>query len=318
MSPTKIRIFAFLAYGLVLYGVSFLLVPGMSGGSFWTSLFVVPLCLGMFAQAVFDPGLKFRFRDIVKYSAALLGVLVLGLMIFGIEALMCVAMALPFIVPALLLGIYLARFLLQKLSERTGSTTLKASLILLPLLALPLDQQFSFPQASQTIRSEVIVDAPADVVWAQTLVIPEIQPDERVWTFSHNVLATPRPESATLNGNLRDLRWTKGVRFQEIITGQIENERLSWRFNFHDEASLASFDPHVSPNSEMLRVSDGFYELTQLSDGRTRLVLETHYQTRSPVNGYLRLWGKLFLNDFHNAVLGVIQMRAERQTHGRS
>ncbi len=162
------------------------------------------------------------------------------------------------------------------------------------------------------------MDAPADVVWAQTLVIPEIQPDERVWTFSHNVLATPRPESATLNGNLRDLRWTKGVRFQEIITGQIENERLSWRFNFHDEASLASFDPHVSPNSEMLRVSDGFYELTQLSDGRTRLVLETHYQTRSPVNGYLRLWGKLFLNDFHNAVLGVIQMRAERQTHGRS
>jgi len=150
-------------------------------------------------------------------------------------------------------------------------------------------------------------------VWAHSLVIPTIQPEERIWTFAHNILGTPRPLSASLEGNVRSLAWTKGVRFQEIILTRVENEKIEWRFNFNDPASLASFDPHVSPSSEMLRMTNGSYTLEPIAGGKTRLVLTSHYQTRSPFNPYLRMWGQVFLGDFHNAVLAVIKTRSEAQ-----
>lgn len=310
LTATIIRVLAFLAYGLMIYYISFLWMRGEAVVAFWSSLVVVPFCLGTLAQMSMDWQVKSPYWHVAWPTVVWMAVLILILIASGFEALICVIMAFPILAPAALFGILAARLLLR-IGRHKTDITLRASLFFLPLLALPLDRALVFPEAEQTLRSEIVIDATPDEIWAQTLVIPTIQPDERIWTISHNILGTPMPISADLDGDVRSLAWTKGVRFQEIITERILNERLAWRFNFNDLASLASFDPHVSPASEMLRVSDGFYELSELSDGQTLLVLETHYQTRTPLNGYLRLWGLLFLNDFHSSVLAVIKTRAE-------
>ena len=109
-----------------------------------------------------------------------------------------------------------------------NKTTMNAALFLLPLLALPAERFVIYPQSAGVVTSEIIIDAPADVVWGHTVVIPTIQEHERIWTLSHMLLGAPQPVSAEVEGSLRQLKWTKGVRFQEIITERVDGERLAW------------------------------------------------------------------------------------------
>ena len=305
----SLRIAAFLAYGTLLFVVAFLFMVDLVEAGFFVSLFVVPFCLGMFAQVVFDPGLRRGFWWVAGMCAGLSLLLLTVFLLIRVEALICIAVSLPILLPLEAAGIWLARRSLRNRAADTG--TLRVSLVVLPLLVLPLDMSLTYPMRQAVIRSQVVIDAPPQTVWRHTVEIPPIQPQERVFTFSHMILRTPRPISAVLLDGVRDLRWTRGVRFREVITDRVENARLAWRFDFFDPASLAAFDRHVSPNSTWLQVERGFYALEPTADGRTRLTLETHYGLATPYNAYLLWWGRLFLGDFHKAVLAVIKTRAE-------
>ncbi len=230
------------------------------------------------------------------------------MVLIGFETAICLIIGAPIVVPLLLIGIFGSR---QFLTRKGNDVSLKTSALVLPVLALVAEPYIAYPERWEVVRSEITLEAPIAEVWAHTVAIPEIQPSERVWTFSHMVLGAPQPMSAEVEGDLRDLRWTKGVRFQELITERVENQRLAWRFSFNNPESLQAFDPHISPESDMLWVATGFYALSTLPDGRTHLVLETRYRLRSPFNGYLSLWGDLFLNDFQSSVLAVIKTRVE-------
>ncbi len=305
----SIRIVGVLGYGLVLYVLGFLLQAEYFEQGFFVSLVLTPLCLGAMAQTAFDPARVKNHWLIMAYALGLTAAMLTILWIMGVETLICIVMSLPILIPLEMIGVVLARSYLGQIKS-----VMNAALFLLPLLALPVERYVNYPQNPSVVTSQIIIDAPLDAVWGHTVVIPTIQDHERIWTLSHMLLAAPQPVSATLEGDTRHLRWTKGVRFQEIITERIEHQRLAWNFSFHDPESLASFDPHVSPNSEMLRVSHGFYQLGVTDDGRTRVTLQTHYTVGSPFNPYLRLWGSLFLTDFHNSVLAVIRSRSEGTT----
>lgn len=308
MKHRKTRIIGLLIYGFLIYGLGFMLQPIYLEQGYFVSLLISPFCIGAMAQTVFDPSVKNKWY-ISWMQAILLTVFVaftLGFM--GVETAVCLIIGAPLVFPLLLIGIFGARHFL---GTKNGETTLKASAVLLPLLALVAEPYIAYPERWEVVRSEITLDAPIAEVWAQTVEISEIQPEERIWTFSHMVLGAPQPISAEVDGNLRDLLWTKGVRFQEAITERVENQRLAWRFSFNNPESLQAFDPHISPASDMLWVATGFYELSALPDGRTHLVLETHYRLRSPFNSYFSLWGELFLNDFQSSVLAVIEARVE-------
>ena len=304
----KTRIIGLLVYGFLIYGLGFVLQPIFLEQGYLISFLISPFCIGAMAQTVFDPGVKTEWYLIWLLAIFLTIFVSFSLVLIGFENAICLIIGAPLVVPLLLIGIFGSR---QFLARKGSDVSLKASAFVLPLLALLAEPYIAYPERWETVRSEIILDADIADIWAQTVEIPEIQPDERIWTFSHMVLGAPQPLSAEVEGDLRDLRWTKGVRFQEVITERVENARLAWRFSFNDPKSLAAFDPHVSPESDMLWVATGFYELSPLPDGRTHLVLETRYRLRSPFNGYLSLWGDVFLNDFQSSVLAVIKARVE-------
>ncbi len=304
--PRTIQIIGFLGYGLILYVLGFFFQTEYFNQGFFVSLVLPPLCLGAMAQTVFDPAREQNHWRILLYALGLTALMLAILWLLKVETLICIVMLLPIIIPLEMVGVVLARSYLGQ-----NKTTMNAALFLLPLLALPAERFVTYPQSASVVTSEIIIDAPADVVWGHTVVIPTIQEHERIWTLSHMLLGAPQPVSAEVDGNQRQLKWTKGVRFQETITERVQNVRLAWDFSFNDPESLASFDPHVSPNSETLRVANGFYQLSATEDGRTLVQLETHYTVRSPFNSYLNWWGHLFLNDFQNSVLAVIKSRSE-------
>jgi hypothetical protein len=92
-------------------------------------------------------------------------------------------------------------------------------------------------------------------------------------------LVTPLPIDAMLDGRVRKLRWSSGMRFEEHLTQIEPNQSIAWNFVFNPPQTLTAFD--------------------------------LQYSVTTLLNGYLALWGEMFLQYFHHAVLSVIKVRSE-------
>jgi len=262
---------------------------------------------------IFDPKAQISTGKIALYALLPPGLLCIVLVVNKVETLICVAILAPIFAFLSTAGLWMLRKSIDKNTTAQNSTSLKVSLLFLPVLAVPFFEQIHFPQVLKTVTTEFVIDAPAEVVWDNTFEIAQIQDDERVWTLSHNVLRSPMPIDAQVSGKVRDLRWTKGVRFQEHLTDVVEGQSMAWDFVFNAPETMRAFDPHIVPQGDLVNMRRGEYILSALPDGRTRLTLQTHYTLSTPINGYLGLWGELFLQDFHHAVLSVIKSRSEAQ-----
>ena len=139
------------------------------------------------------------------------------------------------------------RVVLRKTLVNATSDTLNVSLLLLPILAVPLFGQLEFPQAQMWVTTQIAIEAPKDVIWANTIEIDEIQAAERVWTFSHNILGTPRPIDAVLVGDVCKLRRTGEIVFEEHLTALKSNTSMAWDFVFNAPETLTAFDPRINP-----------------------------------------------------------------------
>lgn len=86
------------------------------------------------------------------------------------------------------------------------------------------------------VTTIIDIAAPPEVVWQQTAEIRNVRQDELSWTFSHGIVGVPQPVDARLEGTgvgaVRQLEWTRGVKFQEIVTRWEENRLLAWISGF--------------------------------------------------------------------------------------
>lgn len=300
-------------FAAAVYGSLFIVSRIASDGSIAVlpASLMMPVMVGFAAQALVDPTIQHKISKVWLWSLYVTGALGLALLSFGIETIICIAMALPIFLPLQFVGVVIARLLLNPLLDRMEKGRMQASVLGVMLLGSLVPMNLDFPETHHLVRSTVIIDAPVQTVWNHTVEIPEIQADERIWRLSHHILQAPQPVSAVMENGVRQLRWTQGVRFEEHITAQDAPHHLAWRFAFPDKANLLAFDTHISPTGPELYLDHGFYTLTALADGRTQLDLETYYRLKTPLDGYLTIWGQVFLNDFHTAVLHVIKTRAE-------
>ena len=268
---------------------------------------VIGFVLGALGWFLFARLVDNRFWSVAGIVLVLTILTCVVLIVMQAETAICLVIGLPIYAPFAALDMWVARIWKQRGQSQGRSN---AVLIGLPMLAVAVGPQLVWPGADYAVVTKIDIAASVEVVWAHTLDIAPISAEERIWTLSHGLLGAPRPVSARLEGDLRHLEWTQGVVFQEQITARQEFRTLEWDFVFHDPATLAAFDPHVSPDSYHLRLTDGAYRLEAI-EGGTRLHLQTRYRLHTPVNAYLGLWGELFLQDFHSAVLDVIKRRSE-------
>lgn len=308
-----VRIGIAIAYCGGFYALLFLL--GQSFNDIVTIAFVTvfPFFYGTAVQLVFDPQVKRSFGKVLSNGLVPVGVLCVVLLLIRVETMICVVILLPIFVALMALGMVIMRKFLPRDTLLYDSSTFKVSLLMAPVLALPLLGQIDFPDTEYTATTLIEISAPRAAVWDNTYAIAPIQKDERVWTRSHSLLRAPVPIDATVSGSVRQLRWSQGIRFQEHLSAVVQNQYLAWNFVFNESETLRSFDPHVSPQGGIVNLHSGSYSLRDLPNGHTELALHTHYRLNTPVNGYLALWGEFFLQDFHRAVLSVIKTRSEAQ-----
>ncbi|WP_372785812.1 hypothetical protein [Phenylobacterium sp.] len=299
-----------LAYALVLYGLVHWFRPD-SGTVVISFVIGAPLGACLIAVRLDDPhGRGGAWRHIFMSALVISWMLLVSFAILR-EGSLCVMMAAP-----LFYAVGIAGGLLGGMLAR-GSVgrTLCLAIIAAPLVGIPVEPQDAYPRVTEQVTSVIDIAAPPEVVWRRTVAIPAIAPAERIATFSHNVVGVPRPVSARLDGQgpgaVRQLAWTGGVHFQEVITHWDQDRSLAWRFRFAPDSVPLAIERNINVQSGYLWLSDGDYRLDPLPNGSTRLTLTTRYRLRTPINAYCAWWGGVFFNDFHRAVLHVIKLRAE-------
>lgn len=311
---------AFAGCYLVFFSLNYALRDVMwetMGDAFsFLSLILCGFVLGVVASWLWDPLADGKFRHVLGVAVGAFLCSLVPLLVMAVETVVCLVMAAPIVVVLVSLGIWTARGVVRRRKDR--ATTTYSAILAIPFALLSqqhafLNSDFLSPQVTETFQSEIVISAAPEVIWEHTLDISPIQKSERIWTVSHAILGAPQPIDARLNGDVRDLRWTKGVRFQEHITASIPSQYLEWRFVFHRPDTLAAIDPNIHPQSRTLFLEKGSYRLVPEPDGRTRVFLTTTYHMKTPINGYLRWWGALFLDDFQTSVLAVVKARSEGQ-----
>ena len=242
-------------------------------------------------------------------STPLAGLVIIG---FGLEGLLCLAMALPLVLLGAVLGAGIGCMFAR--SARPRSMTPTAAALLLFPMTLALERAAPLPTPlPAAVESSIIIDAPADTVWKNVVEFPRLGPPGE-WIFRAGIAA---PIGAVI-----DRKDARAVRRCIFTTGDFIEPIEIW--NPPHELSFlvtASPDPMHEwtlrdgprpPHLEgFLESTRGQFILEALPGGRTRLVGRTWYRTNMVPESYWRLWADPAIHAIHMRVLRHIAAISE-------
>ncbi|WP_199224249.1 hypothetical protein [Saccharospirillum sp. MSK14-1] len=311
----------------VLYGASFRLFfmwlvsaidADLNAGVGWlvsiSFLCGVPFAIGYIRihfELQQNPSLPRKRMIIVAWQPIF--IFLLAAFVTFIEGTICIALALPAFMLLSSLGGLLAGWVHRVMFQRKNGTLL--SVAVLPVVIWPLEIQL--PSMSQTyqVHNEIVIDAPADVIWRQLASVTVIEDGELPLSFNQ-LIGVPRPVEARMDasgvGAVRTSYWEKGVVFKEVITGWETNQRMAYDFDIDPEKIPdEALDPHVKLGGEYFSPLNGEYRISENSQGETVLHLQTTLVDNTNFGWYSRLWGEIIFRDFHRSLLVLMKNRAE-------
>jgi hypothetical protein len=231
------------------------------------------------------------------------------MLLFAVEGVVCIAMALPLAVPITILGAIVGRAIALQRGPRPAT----AVLVLLLAPGLPLTD---LPRAEPPLRevcTTAIVNASPAVVWRHVVTFSELDEPPR-WFFR---LGLAYPRRATIVGTgvgaVRRCEFSTGP-FVEPITAWDAPTRLAFDVasqpppmtEWSPYAGLAP--PHLS---HAFRSRRGEFRLVPLAGGRTRLEGRTWYALDMQPYGYWTLWSDGIVHAIHARVLAHVKALAE-------
>jgi hypothetical protein len=240
-------------------------------------------------------------------AAVLLGGV--ALLLFALEGLICVAMAVPLMLPLGALGGLMGKAIAD--CTRRPSRELMAMILVLPVWAVA---EAGLSCATEyEVMTAVEIDAPPAAVWEHVIDFPDLPPPQQ-WFFRAGIAC---PERARIVGEgvgaTRYCEFTTGT-FVEPITVWEPARRLA--FDVTDQpAPMFELSPyrHIHPPhlDGYLRSNRGEFLLLSLPEGRTRLEGRTWYQFDMFPQSYWTLWSHLFVRRIHQRVLLHVKRLAE-------
>ncbi len=233
----------FALYLITTYLGVYLELLGGRATNVTVSILLISLGLGVAAQAIFNWHNTRSNLKVFEYAMYALIVMLLPLIVFGLETLICVAMALPIVALMLIIGITAASMINTAINNRTLCMPLLALPFALPIIDVTSLTSVDRYAVTTTMNLPVGIDAAMEL----TRDVPMIHDHERPWTVTHNILRAPRPVSAEIIDGVRYATWEKGVKFQEVIHDDGDDTTLSWGFVFPDIRLLRPIDYSVAP-----------------------------------------------------------------------
>lgn len=242
-----------------------------------------------------------------------------AMLLLAMEGVICLVMALPLMLPLVLIGSVLGRSIALRSRDvpEQQQRGLAGALVFLPLLGL-LETRLPEP-SERMVETSVLVDATPQAVWDTVIAFPPIDSPEP-WYFR---LGIASPQSARLVGEgvgaVRYCVFTTGE-FVEPITVWDEPRRLAFDVAEQPEPmfELTPYQeihpPHLHGSLESTR---GEFRLEPQPDGGTRLVGRTWYRLRLAPTDYWSIWTNAILHRVHRRVLDHIATVAEKGSSPR-
>ncbi|QSE99430.1 hypothetical protein JR347_16050 [Fulvivirga lutea] len=282
-------------YGIGQYGMAlFIITPFFIGLS-------SALILGRWEKLTPNKSRKIGFLTLLIFTA--------GLVLFAIEGLICIAMAVP---PALLLtwlGSFLANYLTNK-SNRNVAIIYVLVGLLIPCTAFL--ERNKKPEVLPVVTS-IIISASPEVVWKNVIEFPDLEPP-REFLFKAGI---SYPINARIEGH-----GVGAIRYCNFNTGSFVEPITIW-----EKPKLLAFDVKEQPKpmtelsfwdidaphlQDYFVAKKGQFKLTPLPNGKTELEGTTWYVQKIYPGFYWNIWSNSIIHAIHDRVLAHIKKESER------
>lgn len=288
---------------------------GQSGALILTVgfLVVVPLCMGYVAVDHFLRRVSTEVRWFHWFFLPWLSVFITMMVALVVlwEGAICVIFASPVMVISATLGGLLARFTSRRLKYSTPG---RVSAIAAPLLIILIESHLPSPLTVRTVKTDILIHAPAAVVWNNIKSVRAINASELPDSWVTRI-GFPKPVAATLShegvGGVRNASFTGGLVFTETVNQWIPQSdlRFSIRANT-DSIPTTTLDEHVTIGGAFFDVLQGEYVLEQRPDG-VLLHLTSQERLSTHLNAYVAIWTDAVMRSIQRQILEVIRKRCE-------
>ncbi|MGE3267512.1 MAG: hypothetical protein AB7P40_02115 [Chloroflexota bacterium] len=304
-----------LAYTLVTYGIMRLklepLIPGVMSVTF---LLAFPVAIGACALAMAPAADRGRFSVWYVLIAPWLAVALLGAitLLYALEAIICIVMALPFFLALATVGAFLAMLAFRGLQQTWKSRAPALGFLLLPYLLGAVEAQINAPDSLHVVHNSVVIEASSEAVWRQIIRVPAIGREEQRGSVLH-WLGVPKPVEATLSyegvGAVRQASFERGLLFVETVNEWQDGQSIGFSI-VRDQSSKppAPFGEIGGPYFDML---DGRYEIEPLAEGRVRLHLSSTHRVTTRFNWYAGLWTEPIMSALQRYILEIVKARSQ-------
>lgn len=277
----------------------------------WTLFSIVPFLAGFLPPYISGKVNSISRNDSFKLSFLTLGIILVGLLIFAIEGLICIAMALPISIPLTWIGSYLGYKI--NAGKWSNSTNTIIGLLIVCIGTMGFDYSNNSPNLIP-VKTKLIVNAPITVVWNNVVTFNKIE-DPSDWIFKTGI---SYPTDATIKGT-----GVGAIRYCNFTTGSFVEPITVW-----DEPNLLQFDvvDQPIPMNEFNPFWDihpphldgyflshrGQFKLTKLSDNKTELEGTTWYKVDITPEIYWKTWADFIIHRIHLRVLNHIKREVEQ------
>ncbi len=280
-------------YGLKMYGAAL--------------FFATPFAMGAGSAAVYNRPHSRTLGQTVKLAVAgtaLTGAVVL---LFALEGLMCLVMAMPIAAALAALGAIVS----WAIVNQSGGRAPASLMLVLPALAA-FESKLERPPL-RDVTTVIEIDAPPEKVWPNVIGFSEL-PAPPEWFFR---LGIAYPQRARIEGSgvgaVRHCEFSTGP-FVEPITVWDPPRKLAFDVT-KQPPSMTEWSPYHelrAPHLEGYMVSKGGeFRLIALPNGRTRLEGTTHYTLAIYPEVYWTPYAETLLHAIHGRVLAHIRHLSE-------
>ncbi len=293
-----------------------MLVPGLDREYGMVLFGVVPLVVGFSSALLLGPKEGASWKKCLLASMWSLLFVGVGILIFALEGIICLVMALPIVVPMLVMGAYGGWRVLGVVKRRHD----RGISVALAVLAIPLllnrEASIDRPVVRHVETTSMVIHAAPEVVWkyvCSTRKLPKANELLFRAGFAHPTdIELMEPKL----GGKRVCRLSTGDMPEQVDAWQ-PSQRLGFRVldtpPSMEETGL--YGPIQTAHlTGYFLCERGEFNLERLPNGDTRLSGTSWYANRIAPDFYWHLWTDSIVEAVHVRVMNEIRNRAEKDT----
>lgn len=305
----KTEIFAILFTVLISLGIGFTSIAFFKDYG-WSVFVYIPVVIGFLPPFIVAKKAELTKKEYYAISFKTLGIACLSLLVFALEGIICIIMALPIFLLLVWLGSYLAYVL--SIKNRLNTTNISIILLCCSIGFMSFDY-VNEAEELIPVKTKIIVNSSIENVWTHVVTFNKIEePTELIFKTGISY-----PTNATIKGN-----GVGAIRYCNFTTGSFVEPITKW-----DEPNLLQFDvkeqpipmnewnpfwnihpPHLDG---YFRSYKGQFRLTKISENRTELEGTTFYKVDIYPQFYWKTWSDFIIHRIHDRVLNHIKSESE-------